>query len=175
MTNIPKSFFEKEKNPLTNPSKTWYTIGVDRARGPDTPKNAGKKEKKERSIMRWMKKKHSMRYKPKRAIITMRTEEGCIHKMYVAGRSVGRARVDLSAEQGEDPWAYCELLYIEPDMRGQGLGTELLRWMAARYGSVVVAPDNRGAQRLYKRLGSEAYGREAYYYIDQGFGVYEIM
>ena len=127
-------------------------------------------------MKKWMKKKQdAMRYKPKLAIITTRTEEGCIHKMYVAGRSVGLARVDLSAETGEAPWAYCELLYIEPEMRGQGLGTELLRWMAARYGSVVVAPDNRGAQRLYQRLGREAYGREAYYYIDQGFGVYEIM
>ena len=125
---------------------------------------------------KWMKKKQdAMRYKPKRAIITTRTEEGCIHKMYVAGRSVGRARVDLSAEQGEDPWAYCELLYIEPEMRGQGLGTEMLLWMAARYGSIILAPDNQDAQRLYKRLGREAYGREAYYYIDQGFGVYEIM
>ena len=113
------------------------------------------------------------RYRIKKAIFTERTEDGCIHRMYVDGHSVGRARMNLS--EGEDPWAYCELLYIEPDMRGQGLGTELLRWMAARYGSVVVAPDNRGAQRLYKRLGSEAYGREAYYYIDQGFGVYEIM
>ena len=116
-----------------------------------------------------------VRYRIKKAIFTERTEEGCIHRMYVDGHSVGRARVDLSAAQGEDPWAYCELLYIEPEMRGQGLGTALLRWMAARYGSVVVAPDNRGAQRLYKRLGREAYGREAYYYIDQGFGVYEIM
>lgn len=115
------------------------------------------------------------KYRIKKAILTMRTEEGCIHKMYVAGRSVGRARVDLSAEPGEDPWAYCELLYIEPEMRCHGLGTELLRWMAARYGSIILAPDNRGAQRLYERLGSEAYGREAYYYIDQGYGVYEIL
>ena len=115
------------------------------------------------------------RYRIKKAIFTERTEDGCIHRMYVSGRSVGRARVDLSAAQGEDPWAYCELLYIEPEMRCHGLGTEFLRWMAARYGSVVVAPDNRGAQRLYKRLGREAYGREAYYYIDQGFGVYEIV
>ena len=127
-------------------------------------------------MKKWMKKKQdAMRYKPKRAIITTRTDDGCIHEMWVPGREVGRARVNLSAAQGEDPWAYCELLYIEPEMRGQGLGTELLRWMAAQYGSVVVAPDNRGAQRLYKRLGREAYGREAYYYIDQGFGVYEIM
>ena len=126
--------------------------------------------------MRWMKKKQdAMRYKPKLAIINTRTDEGYVHELWVPGREVGRARVNLSAAQGKDPWAYCELLYIEPDMRGQGLGTELLRWMAARYGSVVVAPDNQDAQRLYKRLGSEAYGREAYYYIDQGFGVYEIM
>lgn len=116
-----------------------------------------------------------VRYRIKKAIFTERTEDGCIHQLYVDGRAVGRARVDLSAEPGESPWAYCELLYIEPEMRGQGLGTEMLRWMAARYGSVVVAPDNLGAQRLYKRLGREAYGREAYYYIDQGFGVYEIM
>lgn len=114
------------------------------------------------------------RYRIKKAILTVRTEEGCIHRLYVAGHSIGRARVDLSAEPGESSWAYCELLYIEPEMRGQGLGTELLRWMAARYGSVVVAPDNADAQRLYERLGSEAYGREAYYYIDQGYGVYEI-
>lgn len=125
--------------------------------------------------MRWMKKKQAaMRYKAKRGIITTRTDEGYIHELWVPGREVGRARVNFSAQE-EDPWAYCELLYIEPDMRGQGLGTEMLRWMAARYGSVVVAPDNRGAQRLYERLGSEAYGREAYYYIDQGFGVYEIV
>lgn len=116
-----------------------------------------------------------VRYRIKKAILTERTEDGCIHRMYVDGRLIGRARVDLSTEPGESPWAYCEMLYIEPEMRGQGLGTEMLRWMAARYGSVVVAPDNRGAQRLYKRLGREAYGREAYYYIDQGFGVYEIM
>ena len=125
--------------------------------------------------MNWKKKQAKARYKPKRAIITTRTDKGYIHEMWVPGREVGRARVDLSAAQGEDQWAYCELLYIEPEMRGQGLGTEFLRWMAARYGSVVVAPDNRGAQRLYERLGREAYGREAYYYIDQGFGVYEIV
>lgn len=121
------------------------------------------------------KKQATARYTIKKAIFTARTEEGCIHRMYISGRAVGRARVDLSTEPGESPWAYCELLYIEPEMRGQGLGTELLRWMAARYGSIIVAPDNRGAQRLYERLGSEAYGRDAYYYIDQGFGVYEIM
>ena len=125
--------------------------------------------------MKWTKKKQAaIRYKAKLGIITTRTDEGYVHELWVPGREVGRARVNFSAQE-EDPWAYCELLYIEPEMRGQGLGTEMLRWMAARYGSVVVAPDNRGAQRLYERLGREAYGREAYDYIDQGFGVYEIM
>lgn len=69
--------------------------------------------------------------------------------------------------------AYCERIDIDEEYRNHGYGTAALRELSEMYGSVIVAPDNEDAQRLYGRLGFEYTGDDADY-IDQGYGVYEI-
>lgn len=69
--------------------------------------------------------------------------------------------------------AYCERIDIDEEYRNHGYGTAALRELSEMYGSVIVAPDNEDAQRLYDRLGCEYTGDDADY-IDQGYGVYEI-
>lgn len=55
---------------------------------------------------------------------------------------------------------WTEELYIRPEHRGEGAGTEFFHWLeknvpAARY-RLEVEPDNKGACELYKRMGYES-------------------
>lgn len=54
---------------------------------------------------------------------------------------------------------WIEELYIKPQYRGQGAGSEFFRWLeknvpAARY-RLEVEPENKRASALYKRMGYE--------------------
>lgn len=80
-----------------------------------------------------------------------------------------------------DGYCYVERIDIIPEYRNLGIGTEVLTntlydvfgWPCR---TVIVAPDNADAQRLYSRIGSEVVGNVArvFGYYDQGYGVYEI-
>lgn len=80
-----------------------------------------------------------------------------------------------------DGYCYVERIDIEPDYRNRGIGTEVLKHLLFdTFGwscrTVVVAPDNADAKRLYERIGSEVSGDVARVFgdLDQGYGVYEI-
>lgn len=80
-----------------------------------------------------------------------------------------------------DGYCYVERIDIEPDYRNRGIGTEVLKHLLFdTFGwscrTVVVAPDNADAKRLYERIGSEVSGDVSRVFgdLDQGYGVYEI-
>jgi ribosomal-protein-alanine N-acetyltransferase len=69
--------------------------------------------------------------------------------------------------------AHISTLAVRPDLRGQGIGTELLRAALARARALgaesitlEVRPSNAQAIRLYERFGFEAVGRRPRYYRD---------
>lgn len=82
---------------------------------------------------------------------------------------VGEVSVMIS-ESG----AYCERIDIDKEHRNQGIGTEALKLLSRKLGSVTVAPDNEDAQRLYERIGYDVTGKGDNWSVDQGYGVYEI-
>lgn len=71
--------------------------------------------------------------------------------------------VTFSQEAGGEVF-WIEELYLRPEFRGKGLGTELFRYLEThRPGAVTrfrleLEPDNRDARRLYERLGFSALG-----------------
>lgn len=80
-----------------------------------------------------------------------------------------------------DGYCYVERIDIEHEYRNRGIGTEVLKHLLFdTFGwpcrTVVVAPDNVDAKRLYERIGSEVSGDAARVFgdLDQGYGVYEI-
>lgn len=83
-------------------------------------------------------------------------------------------------EGGED--AYIERIDVEEGYRGQGIGTAAIRSICRDFRHVYCAPDNKNAARLYARIGEMVVGEDAtgrvthdcLYYLDQGFGVYEV-
>ena len=80
-----------------------------------------------------------------------------------------------------DGYCYVERIDILPEFRNRGIGTEVLKhtlydtfgWQCR---TVIVAPDNADAQRLYERIWSEVIQDTARIFgdFDQGYGVYEI-
>lgn len=88
------------------------------------------------------------------------------------GTEVGAMNLTVSNDE-----CYIERIDVWDGHRGQGIGTEMLRWVSAQYGLTYTAPDNTDAQRLYDRIGCEMrddrYQRFGWA-IDQGYGVYEI-
>lgn len=80
-----------------------------------------------------------------------------------------------------DGYCYVERIDILPEYRGRGIGTEVLtHTIYDNFGwkcrTVIVAPDNLDARRLYARLGEETTGdiNRIFGDYDQGFGVYAI-
>ena len=77
---------------------------------------------------------------------------------------------------------YIERIDIDEEYRGRGIGTEVLKnTLCSEYGfySVVVAPDNDDAKRLYERIGTKYIhpmnvDECDFSYNDQGYGVYVI-
>jgi ribosomal-protein-alanine N-acetyltransferase len=59
---------------------------------------------------------------------------------------------------------YIQILCVRPDCRGQGLGSTLVRWAEGRIfrespnAFICASSFNRGARRLYERLGFEPVG-----------------
>lgn len=89
----------------------------------------------------------------------------------VGNTVVGEATLQYSEN---DDMVYLSRIDIEPEYQGQGLGTKALE-ILARGRTIYFAPDNRKAQRLYKRIAYEFWHQNTDhhgYYVDQGFGVY---
>lgn len=91
------------------------------------------------------------------------------YAMIVDGVEIGWANILV-----DDNGAYCERIDIAEDRRNHGYGTAFLQALSSEFGSIFVAPDNEGAQRLYDRLGYDVSDKDDWCYVDQGFGVYEI-
>lgn len=77
------------------------------------------------------------------------------------GERAGFLVLDLNGPLG----GYVQPIGVAPQMRGRGIGTAALRWAEARIFKkhrnvlLCVSSFNRGAQRLYRRLGYEVVGR----------------
>lgn len=77
------------------------------------------------------------------------------------GERAGFLVLDLNGPLG----GYIQTIGVAPEMRGRGIGAATLRWAEARIFKkhrnvlLCVSSFNRGAQRLYKRLGYEVVGR----------------
>lgn len=99
-------------------------------------------------------------------------EKGCngtCYTMEVDGKRVGRATVGDGVVERID---------IIDGEQGKGYGTALLQHLVeAEEQTLVIVPDNEGAQRLYARLGyemdNEQWNRWGHA-LDCGFGVYEL-
>ena len=93
------------------------------------------------------------------------------------GEKVGSLEIIDQFNEDNDT-AYVERIDIDEEYRGQGIGTAVLSdILRDTYYNVVVAPDNKDAQRLYERLGKEfvCYGDNYdFSYNNQGYGVYVI-
>lgn len=76
------------------------------------------------------------------------------------GERAGFLVLDLNGPLG----GYIQTIGVAPEMRGRGIGTAALRWAEAyifkehRNVLMCVSSFNRGAHRLYKRLGYETVG-----------------
>lgn len=78
-----------------------------------------------------------------------------------SGARAGFLILDLNGPLG----GYIQTIGVAPELRGRGIGTKALCWAEAhifkkhRNVLMCVSSFNRGAQRLYKRLGYETVGR----------------
>ena len=69
-----------------------------------------------------------------------------------------------------------ERIDVDKGYRGHGIGTTAIREIASRHRAVYLCPDNKDAARLYARLAEklDVCPLECLYYLDQGYGVYEV-
>lgn len=95
--------------------------------------------------------------------------ETIVYDIIADGAAVGVINMTVS-----DGGAYCEGIEVEENRRNQGIGTAALGLLSREFGSVLVAPDNEDAQRLYERLGYDVTDKGDNWSVNQGFGVYEI-
>ena len=105
------------------------------------------------------------------------------HDIEIYADDVKVGTLDFVDQLSEDnDTCYIERIDINEEYRGQGIGTEVLKnTLYSEYGfySVVVAPDNDDAKRLYERIGTEYTSPMDddecdFSYNDQGYGVYVI-
>lgn len=97
------------------------------------------------------------------------------------GEVVGSVEViDHLEDEDDNDTCYIERIDIDEQYRNRGIGTQVLTsvlYEECGYRTVVVAPDNEDAQRLYERIGDEytycGSGADLSYN-DQGYGVYVI-
>ena len=98
------------------------------------------------------------------------------YDIIVNGQKVGTIEI-VDHFNEDNNVCYVERIDIDEDFRGQGIGTQILAealYDELGYRTVVVAPDNADAQRLYERLGVAGYSSYDLDYMDQGYGVYGI-
>lgn len=104
-----------------------------------------------------------------------RDEEGIFR--YYTGEHVTTTVIEL----GDDA-AYIERIDVDNGFRGQGIGTAAIAEIGEDFWTLYAAPDNADSARLFGRLGEKVVGddvdaaapMECLYYLDQGFGVYEV-
>lgn len=97
-------------------------------------------------------------------------------------RTYTGAHVRAIVQELDDGCGYIERIDVDEGFRGQGIGSKAIREIAGDFESLFAAPDNEDAARLYAKLGEKIVGEdietaapmECLYYLDQGFGVYEI-
>ena len=69
---------------------------------------------------------------------------------------VGYAELFVSYdEDGDEKSAYINSIEIYETYRNNGLGTKVLKEIAAEHGGIYICPDNEDAERLYARIGEE--------------------
>lgn len=98
------------------------------------------------------------------------------YDIIVNGQKVGTIEIVDHFNEDNDV-CYVERIDIDEDFRCRGIGTQVLTealYDELGYRTVVVAPDNADAQRLYERLGVAGYNAYDLDYMDQGYGVYGI-
>lgn len=84
-------------------------------------------------------------------------------QLFLAHRSGVPVGFILLADYGFAGAAYVASIGVAPDIRGIGIGSQLLQWIEKRYHSrgnvfLLVSSFNTGAQRLYFRNGYEKIG-----------------
>ena len=97
-------------------------------------------------------------------------------------RTYTGAHVTATVQEFDDGSAYLERIDVDDGFRGQGIGTSAIREILGDFDCLYASPDNEDAARLYARLGTKIVGEdvegaaplECLYYLDQGFGVYEV-
>lgn len=96
------------------------------------------------------------------------------YDIIVNGQKVGTIEIVDHFNEDNDV-CYIERIDIDEAHRNQGIGTKVLTDVLREelgYYTVVAAPDNADAQRLYERLGVAGYNAYDLDYMDQGYGVY---
>ncbi len=98
-----------------------------------------------------------------------------------------KVKIDLLDENGR--FAYVDWIEVTEEFQGQGIGTSAIKELAKIYQAVYLAPTNENNARLYARLGEQVIGDDVeasedtyfyynnfdcLYYLDQGYGVYEV-
>lgn len=101
------------------------------------------------------------------------------YNILLNGKRVGTTEI-IDCYNDYNDICYVERIDINEEYRGRGIGTTVLtkEFRNEGYRDVVVAPDNKNAQRLYQRIGEETnfvggcdvdFGD-----LDQGYGVFVI-
>ncbi len=102
--------------------------------------------------------------------ISTTEEDSYTYEMFSA--SVDGQEVGCASVMTDEKSTYVDRIDIYEAHRNHGFGTAFLMALSKLYGSVVLAPDNEDARRLYDRLGNDV--SKDYWMVDQGYGVYEI-
>ena len=77
-------------------------------------------------------------------------------EIFLNNKCIGESDIFVSFDDdGDIENAYCKSLMICPEYRNKGYGTEFLRRVACYYDGLYICPDNKNAERLYKRIGYE--------------------
>lgn len=103
-------------------------------------------------------------------------DEGGIFRHYTG------AHVTATVIELDDDSAYIERIDVDDGFRGQGIGTAAIAEIGEDFCALYASPDNADSARLFGRLGEKVVGEEidseapmeCLYYLDQGFGVYEV-
>lgn len=97
-------------------------------------------------------------------------------------RTYAGEHVRAIVQELDDGIGYLERIDVDEGFRGQGIGSAAIHEIAADFDRLFTAADNADAARLYDRLGEKVVGEdvdeaaplECLYYLDQGYGVWEV-